>query len=854
MTKKSGCLISFSAFALGLVCVAAVAAVVLLSPRVTHPSVQINSPRNAARVSVDQATLIQAIARDDQKIKRVELWVNDKLQDAQDTNVPGGISPFPLTMTWRPAISGTHTVIVRAFNAQGARSHATISVQAMQSTDRDNDGVADSTDACPDQPGTTGARGCPDRDGDGVRDADDACPDQAGLSAQRGCPAPSAQDRDGDGLLDSADACPDQPGSPGAQGCPDADGDGVRDSADACPREPGDAQNGCPTPGDADGDGVPDASDACPRAPGRPEFSGCADDDGDGIPDRLDACPRERGSAQLAGCPDRDNDGVRDAFDLCPITPGPASNSGCPVSSAGDGDGDGVHDDVDLAPTEAGPADQGGSPAPGRGADRNGNRIPDDVEPPRAEVRVFGVLTIPRLDVNLPALIPGLRRIVPKVPTTVEIEAVTFRVVGGGSLSDISCYIILTPTLFDEDGRPYYPDIVIPAHGQLNLDPGEEEREWNLPEVLGEQAARNFPADTDGSVRIQVFCEGVLYVRGETPQSFDLGVVDVTHASRDWDGHVMSANSSGGTDGRRFHVEYRLCQGSCEEATYRPPVIEMYHDPNGAYQSELRWFYPADLIGPIRTFGIYRNGSVVGRQSASEPWTGGSGWTPAGQVLFHYPLPSGWQPACGESDEYYVTAYGGDGRESPPSNTVTWNGPACPRAVRVTFESLAAANLGGDERDYDTVGPITGVFWASANDRRELNFHMSSCCDICYCSRRENRNGLRLSHNATYQIQSLFDWVHTQQASCLGNGCASNSYRAPEINYVTLMLGGDDDLSFGGTVQDVDWGSGSGSEWDTLFETSDRVSVRDLTPGVPITRTLSNRSIQITVRIEMLRE
>ncbi|MEW5717181.1 MAG: thrombospondin type 3 repeat-containing protein, partial [Chloroflexota bacterium] len=270
MSQQRSCLVLFGALVIAILFIAAAIAIVLLSPRVTHPSVLINSPRNATRVSVGQDTIIQAIARDDQKIKRVELWVDDKLQDAQDTNVSGGISPFPLTMTWRPTISGTHTVVVRAFNSEGARSHATISVQALASADRDGDGVLDSRDACPDQPGTEAARGCPDRDGDGVRDADDACPAQAGLPTQRGCPAPSAQDRDGDGLRDSADACPDQPGSPGAQGCPDADGDGVRDSADACPREPGDAQNGCPTPGDADGDGVPDASDACPRAPGRP--------------------------------------------------------------------------------------------------------------------------------------------------------------------------------------------------------------------------------------------------------------------------------------------------------------------------------------------------------------------------------------------------------------------------------------------------------------------------------------------------------------------------------------------------------------------------------------------------------
>ncbi|MBI5301089.1 MAG: thrombospondin type 3 repeat-containing protein [Chloroflexi bacterium] len=840
MTRKPGCLLPLGVLAIALICIVAAIAVVLLSPPVTSPIVLINSPRNAARVSVAQDTVIQAVARDDaeRKIKRVELWVNDKLLDAQNSNVPGGISPFPLTMNWRPTISGTHTIIVRAFNAQGARSHATINAQAIAITDRDNDGVADATDACPDQPGSPDARGCPDRDGDGIRDADDACPDQTGASAARGCPASSAHDRDGDGLLDRADACPDQPGSPRAQGCLDADGDGVRDSADACPREPGSEQNGCPTPGDADGDGVADASDACPRAPGRAEFAGCSDDDGDGVPAQTDACPRERGSAQLAGCPDRDNDGVRDALDLCPAAPGPASNSGCPVTSASDSDNDGVRDDVDLAPTEAGSAEYGGSPPPGRGADRNGNQIPDDAEPPRSEVRVFGGLTIPSLNLDLSGILPTPRRVVEKVMVPIEIQAVSFRALQSGDLTDISCFVVLGYTLFNEAGTPVHHETPIPAAGRLNLDPGSAERTWNLPEILGEQAQRHFAADDNYSINIQVECLGIVSIHGETPRQYDLGRINVNHASPDWDGHVMRANSTGGVGGRWFHVEYRLCQGMCGVVAYQAPVLRVSDEgPRAA----LRWTFAGDP-SQIRGFGVYVNGSIRHR-------------TPAD--VNAYDITSQASPPCGETYSYHITAFGGQAgaaRESPPSNTVTWTGAACPRTVRVTFETLRTGNLGGDEREYSTVGPITGVFWASVISRPELHFHMSVCNDLSRCSHSEIRHGFRLSHNVTYQIQGLFDWVHTEQASCLGNGCASNDYRAPEINYVTVMLGGDDHLSFGGTVQDVDWGSGDGSEWDTLFDAHDQVRASELVPGVPVIRTLSNREIQVSVRIEMLPE
>jgi outer membrane protein OmpA-like peptidoglycan-associated protein len=54
-------------------------------------------------------------------------------------------------------------------------------------------------------------------------------------------------DSDGDGIPDSEDACPNQPGLPEFDGCPDTDGDQVPDNVDKCPNEPGPASNfGCP--------------------------------------------------------------------------------------------------------------------------------------------------------------------------------------------------------------------------------------------------------------------------------------------------------------------------------------------------------------------------------------------------------------------------------------------------------------------------------------------------------------------------------------------------------------------------------------------------------------------------------
>ncbi|HVZ96479.1 MAG TPA: OmpA family protein [Chitinophagaceae bacterium] len=112
--------------------------------------------------------------------------------------------------------------------------------------DRDGDGVVDSLDACPDQPGTAALQGCPDKDGDGIADKDDKCPDVPGLAKYGGCPIP---DTDKDGINDEEDKCPDVPGVAKYQGCPipDTDKDGVNDEEDKCPNEPGPASNyGCP--------------------------------------------------------------------------------------------------------------------------------------------------------------------------------------------------------------------------------------------------------------------------------------------------------------------------------------------------------------------------------------------------------------------------------------------------------------------------------------------------------------------------------------------------------------------------------------------------------------------------------
>lgn len=85
--------------------------------------------------------------------------------------------------------------------------------------DRDQDGIRNKEDLCPEIAGPIENNGCPwpDTDGDGTIDKDDACPTVAGPQENNACPWP---DTDGDGILDKDDACPTVPGMPEYNGCP----------------------------------------------------------------------------------------------------------------------------------------------------------------------------------------------------------------------------------------------------------------------------------------------------------------------------------------------------------------------------------------------------------------------------------------------------------------------------------------------------------------------------------------------------------------------------------------------------------------------------------------------------------
>lgn len=703
-----------------------------------RPVVLIDSPRYGEQVEVGETVAVRTIARGEAKVTLVELWVDGELVEAKRSTLPGGINPFPLLTLWQPLWAGTHTLTARAFDAEGLQGQATVNVEAVELADRDGDGVPDEDDLCPDEPGSDTANGCTDEDGDGVPDAQDACPDEAGLPEADGCPEPSAEDRDGDGILNGADACPDEPGSFVTEGCPDADGDGVADAEDACRDESGlPEHDGCTVEGDVDGDGVPDEEDECPEEWGLPEHGGCPDIDGDGIRDLDDACPDRPGVPELEGCPFVDVD-----------PGGGGTDAGVP-----DGDGDGVADDDDECPEDPGEPPSGCPPPDGGVEEEDG-----------------GIAEL--LDVG-----PFLRSLY-RVEDLIHVEVQVYEFEVFDDYDLIYCYVSLGGAPQEQYG-PFLP---------------AGERYWNIPEDLG---SVRVVVPVDGPLDVYVECEGLVTWRSPGPGPGDatgylipLGSYSASHEDRDWDGHEIEAESSGGEN--RFRALYRICTGSCEEAVFSPPILTYL--ALGGSDVYLHWTWDGDREA-IDGFNVYMDDNHVGCIS---PYFDSA------------PFP---RPPCGRSAEFEVTAFVGPLdcrrplRESPRSNTEVRTEPPCPRTVQVTFSALRTYNVGY----YN--GPIMGEFFV--NDGEGIVFDASA----------GGGRGLRLESHSAYAIgEDIWDWISEQRARCgIGGSCP---YGTSGPNSVTVELGPSDDLTFGGTISDDDG--------HTLFDGEYTVSGTDITPG-PVT-------------------
>ncbi len=120
--------------ALVVLCVAAFALVYLQArARVfnSRPLVLIHSPVNHEQARVGDGIIVHATAREDNGLRRIELWANNTLVDARDA--PDGNAPTTLVFSggWVPSAAGNHVLIVRAIAADGTEGQTSVSVEAL---------------------------------------------------------------------------------------------------------------------------------------------------------------------------------------------------------------------------------------------------------------------------------------------------------------------------------------------------------------------------------------------------------------------------------------------------------------------------------------------------------------------------------------------------------------------------------------------------------------------------------------------------------------------------------------------------------------------------------------------------
>jgi len=229
-------------------------------------------------------------------------------------------------------------------------------------SDDDGDGVADSSDACPLDPGgaidTDNDGTCnyadTDDDADGVADASDAFPLNGSESV----------DTDRDGVGNNADTDDDNDGvadtTESSNGTDpllaDTDGDGRFDGSDAFPLDPAESK-------DTDGDGIGNNADTDDDNDGLTDAEEIAlgtkpliaDTDGDTVADSIDAFPLDAtrsvdtdgdGIDNIADTDD-DGDGVADISDAFPLDPNETMDTdgdGIGNNTDTDDDGDGLSD------------------------------------------------------------------------------------------------------------------------------------------------------------------------------------------------------------------------------------------------------------------------------------------------------------------------------------------------------------------------------------------------------------------------------------------------------------------------------------------------------------------------------
>lgn len=82
------------------------------------PAIQITSPSGTSDAELGAPLLIQGVATDDVAVTRMDLIVDNELVTYVQPERAGGITPFAAAIPWTPTSTGSHNILLRAYDNQ----------------------------------------------------------------------------------------------------------------------------------------------------------------------------------------------------------------------------------------------------------------------------------------------------------------------------------------------------------------------------------------------------------------------------------------------------------------------------------------------------------------------------------------------------------------------------------------------------------------------------------------------------------------------------------------------------------------------------------------------------------------
>lgn len=100
----------------------------------SRPLVLIQTPGNQERVSVDNGVVVHASARSQAGVRRIELWVDDRLLAAHDSAAEGGAPSLSLQANWLAEGAGAHVLVARAISSDYVSGQSSVSVEVLEAS------------------------------------------------------------------------------------------------------------------------------------------------------------------------------------------------------------------------------------------------------------------------------------------------------------------------------------------------------------------------------------------------------------------------------------------------------------------------------------------------------------------------------------------------------------------------------------------------------------------------------------------------------------------------------------------------------------------------------------------------